>query len=181
MESRAVLHLTRDMLGKSGLSTTATIWAEFHFGLVLGDVKADFWQIVNLPCQAVRDPHLFPACSTRTCPCERYRLDFVGLVAKFQRFSWVPWLSARRAFALLALTFGFPGRVFARWLIGVAAIQSEKGFDSPQFGLQCGDFSLEANHLDSKSFTVGTGLLRNALTLPASASQVPLLSSYLVR
>ncbi|WP_345442839.1 hypothetical protein, partial [Deinococcus caeni] len=42
----------------------------------------------------------------------------------------------------------------------------------------CGDFSLEASHLGSKSFAVGTGLLRDAPTLPVSASQVPLLSSY---
>ncbi|WP_353542887.1 hypothetical protein, partial [Deinococcus xinjiangensis] len=40
------------------------------------------------------------------------------------------------------------------------------------------DFSLEASHLGSKSFTIGTGLLRNSLTLPVSRSPVPLLSSY---
>lgn len=105
-------------------------------------------------------------------------MDFVGLVTEFQRFPWVSLLSTRRAFALLTLALGFPGRVFARWLIGVAAIQTEQGFDSPQLGLQCGDFSLEASHLGSKSFAVGTGLLRDAPTLPVSASQVPLLSSY---
>ena len=63
-------------------------------------------------------------------------------------------------------------------LISFIRPSAEQGFDSPQLGLQCGDFSLEASHLGSKSFAVGTGLLRDAPTLPVSASQVPLLSSY---
>ncbi len=41
MESWAILHLTRNMLGESGLSTTATTRAEFHFGLILIRIPID--------------------------------------------------------------------------------------------------------------------------------------------
>ena len=109
VKARAVLHLTRDMLGEIGLSTTATIRTEFHFSLVLSDVEAQFWQVVNLPSKAVRDLYLLPTRSTRTRSREGYRLDFVGLVTEFQRFPWVSLLPTRRAFTLLTLTFGFPG------------------------------------------------------------------------
>ena len=109
VKARAVLHLTRDMLGEIGFSTTATIRTEVHFSLVLSDVEAQFWQVVNLPSKAVRDLYLLPTRSTRTRSREGYRLDFVGLVTEFQRFPWVSLLPTRRAFTLLTLTFGFPG------------------------------------------------------------------------
>ncbi|GAA5441838.1 hypothetical protein Dcae01_03381 [Deinococcus caeni] len=71
MELRTVLHLTRDMLGESGLSTTATVRAEFHFGLVLGDMETQFWQIVNLPSKMIGDIHLVPDSPTRAGSGER--------------------------------------------------------------------------------------------------------------
>ena len=139
MESRAVLHLTRGMLGKIGLSTAATVRTAFHFGLIFGDVQADFRQVVNLPCQVVNDLHSFPIRSTRARPRERYRLNFIGLVTEFYGFPCMPFLSTRRATALLALAFGLPGGVFTGRLMGSCAVQTEKGFDSPQFSLKLGN------------------------------------------
>ena len=142
VESWAVLHLTRNMLRKSRLPPAATTGADFDFGLVFGDVEAKFRQVMNLPGQMIRRIHRLPRLSTTAFTGERKGLDGIGFITEFQGFPCMTLLPARRAFALLALTFGFPGEIFAGGLIRGRAVQVEQGFDGPQFSLKLSDPSL---------------------------------------
>ena len=64
MEPRAVLHLTRNMFRKSGLSTTTAIRAEFHFSLILGNMETKFWQVMDLPGEIIMSSHGLPSDTT---------------------------------------------------------------------------------------------------------------------
>ena len=127
------------MLRKSRLPPAATPGTDFDFGLKFSDVQAQFRQVVNLPGQMLSRLHLVPRLSTPALTREREGLDVIGFVTEFQGFPRMTTLTTRRAFALLPLTFGLPGRVFAGGLIRGRAVQAEQDFDGPQFSLKLSD------------------------------------------
>ena len=118
----AVLHLTRNVIWKRCMLALPTPWTDLDVRAVLGHLQPQLRQVMDLPRHLPLGMDALPRMSTGAMSGQRYRDDLIDMLRHLEGLADMTTLSARRPAGLLALTFGDPGLICARWLTGSRAV-----------------------------------------------------------
>ena len=81
MKLGSILHLSRNMAGKGGLSSSCTVWTHFDFGLILRDLQTYLRQVMHLSCHRLLSANLLPGVSTAAQSRQRQDHHFINVFA----------------------------------------------------------------------------------------------------